>query len=120
MYEFRFQNVVLCKLQHNEDCLHLQKKQLPFPRKNGGEARGSKPVPDKPIPSLATKKSSNTPKEKTKPGVSCRTRRFKNNAKALREIKTMQRSTSLLIPKTCFCRLVREIMSQVSSLDLRC
>ncbi|KAE8750995.1 hypothetical protein FOCC_FOCC002423, partial [Frankliniella occidentalis] len=57
--------------------------------------------------------------QKTTNDVSRRTRRFKNGTKALREIKALQRSTSLLIPKFPFSRLVREIMNSFSYHQLR-
>lgn len=51
--------------------------------------------------------------------VSRRTRRFKSGTKALREIRALQRSTNLLIPKASFCRLVKEIINQFSYHDMR-
>lgn len=51
--------------------------------------------------------------------VSRRTRRFKSGTRALREIKALQRTTNLLIPKACFCRLVKEIVSDFSYEHLR-
>lgn len=48
-----------------------------------------------------------------------RKRRLKSGTRALREIKAFQRSTSLLIPKSPFCRLVREIIEQFSYEHLR-
>ncbi|KAJ1525140.1 hypothetical protein ONE63_009976 [Megalurothrips usitatus] len=46
--------------------------------------------------------------------VSRRTRRFKNGAKALKEIRSLQRTTDHLIPKASFCRVVREILINFS------
>ncbi|XP_034251124.1 histone H3-like [Thrips palmi] len=51
--------------------------------------------------------------------VSRRTRRFKSGTKALREIKALQRTTHLLIPKAPFCRVVKEIVHQFSYENLR-
>ncbi|MFH4983013.1 hypothetical protein AB6A40_009722 [Gnathostoma spinigerum] len=42
-------------------------------------------------------------------------RRFKNGMRALQQIRMLQRTTSLLIPKAPFQRLVREIAMKTSS-----
>ncbi|XP_034254325.1 histone H3.3-like [Thrips palmi] len=89
------------------------KRQLPFPGKN--EASNQ----DKDFSSSVKKKNHSTPTRKTANDVSCRTRRFKNGTKALREIRSLQRSTRLLIPKASFSRLVREIINQFSCQGLR-
>lgn len=51
-------------------------------------------------------------------GGATRRRRYRPNAKALKEIRKYQRSTALLIPLLAFQRLVREI-SQDCKTDLR-
>ncbi|XP_026288585.1 uncharacterized protein LOC113213387 [Frankliniella occidentalis] len=58
-------------------------------------------------------------KKSSSGGMSRRSYHFKNGSRALKEIKFLQRTTNLLIPKASFCRLVKEIINEMSHNQFR-
>lgn len=88
-------------------------------------AAKSKATPKKAAAAPAKKKSlpaaQKTPRRLSKsPNAQTpKKRRFRPGTKALREIRAYQKSTSLLIPRLPFSRLIKEIAMQKSSAGLR-
>ena len=104
------------------------KKQLPVARKSTGGAVARSPLNGKSLnvpskgksrPSTSTPIQTKSPRAKVLPRKSPLAgtpgkRRYRPGTRALMEIRRFQKSTSLLIPKLPFSRLIREIASMVS------
>ena len=61
-----------------------------------------------------------TSSESLKKHPSTKKPRYRPGTKALKEIRMLQKNTSLLIPKASFCRMVKDIIqSRVISKDFR-
>ncbi|VDK28727.1 unnamed protein product [Anisakis simplex] len=83
-------------------------------------AKKSAPAPSK-LRKLEAKRNSLMKKRTSQPEQKIKKRRFKPGQRALIQIRKLQRTTDLLIPRAPFMRLVREVARQVAPkmVDLR-
>jgi len=90
------------------------------PNQNRGRPSTSTPLQRSPGKKRATGKTpaGKSPARKSPAGTP-KSRRYRPGTRALMEIRKFQKSTSLLIPKLPFSRLIREICNQVCSQDMR-
>ena len=97
-------------IQNNSAVPSTSKAKSPSPKKKK-VARKSLPIARKePKTPVSAGKSPKTPRKK---------RRFKPGTVALREIRAYQKSTTLLIPRLPFSRLVREVAMNQTIKDIR-
>ncbi|VDM44200.1 unnamed protein product [Toxocara canis] len=76
-------------------------------------AKKSAPAPSK-LRKLEAKRHSLSKKSTPRKEESIKKRRFKPGQRALQQIRKLQRTTELLMPRAPFMRLVREIARQVA------
>ncbi|MED6278317.1 hypothetical protein CHARACLAT_022512 [Characodon lateralis] len=120
---------------HQRNCGLLTSLLLPFTcvldkmtRYSPGNRRKPKtPVRRPPVPTSGTPRSTRESPRRSGPSseppkstaASPKKRRFRPGTKALMEIRKYQKSTNLLIRKTSFARLVREVCQSFSTSYLR-
>jgi len=97
----------------------VKKAKLPTARKSTAPTNAKKLAATKPTDPNKAKPRSTTPDPDSASGTPGRKRRYRPGIRALMEIRKYQKSSALLIPRSPFIKVVKEVAAQFASSEMR-